>query len=246
MKIRVLAQAGAAVAAFAALSPAAFAQKLTMTSFPDGSGKIGVANGWKMTAGVNGAVDLAGSNGAEMHLGIPTNVVTRGVEAIFPDVGAAAFPGVPRVDFNDPVRAMLDIVAQVGPKVGVRITKLHAVEYVPWQNGRAALIRYSANIKGKSYEAFGFYSIMPIDNVQGMFYFSVMTAPTAHFKKQFPAMLAMWKSWSLNDATTKKRLDDAAKALAGVDYAGTMDAVHRERKAAGERTAARFNAYIRQ
>lgn len=246
MKIRFLAQAGAAMAAFAALTPAAFAQKLTMTSFPDGSGKIGVASGWKMTAGVNGAVDLVGPNGAAIDLGIPTSVVTRGVEAIFPDVGAAAFPGTPRVDFSDPVRAFLDVVAAHGPKLGVRVTRIRSVEYVPTPNGRGAFIRYSALIKGKPFEAFGLYAILPIDNVQAMFYFSVVTAPASDFNKQFPTMMAMWKSWSLSDATAKKRLDDAAKALAGVDYKVTMDAVHRERKAAGERTAAQFNTYIRQ
>jgi hypothetical protein len=244
---RFLAQTGALLAAFAALTPAAFAQKLTTTQIPDGTGSIGLAEGWKMASGANGAVSAVGPNGAMMDLGIPLNVVTRGVEALFPDVGAAAFPGVTRVDFNDPVRAFLDVAAAIGPKTGIRLTKIRSIEYITgWPNGKAAYIRYTVSVKGKSQEAFGIYAIMPIDNVSGMFYYSVVTAPTATFNKQFPTMLAMWKSWSLNDATARQRLADAAASLAGVDYAGAMKSVNENRKAAGERTAARFNAYIRQ
>lgn len=43
--------------------------KLTMQKFPDGSGEIGVAPGWKIDDGGAGAAILSGPGGAMMQLG---------------------------------------------------------------------------------------------------------------------------------------------------------------------------------
>lgn len=227
----------------------AYGQTLKKTNFPDGSGSIVLATGWKMDSAANGAVITSHSNGATMTLGMPAAVVTRGLEAMYPDV-PVVFPGTPRVDFTDPVRAALDMFEftrrQSAGKTTLKLTKAKAIEPVQIPNGRAAIIRFAFSLNGKSYEGFGYYAIMPTDNVQGMFYNSVVIAPTPIFNKTLPTMMAMWKSWSLSDATLKSRIDSATKALGEVDIKGTIDSVTAERRRVAEEAARKFNAYIRQ
>lgn len=233
------------------MATAASAQKLTRQKFVDGSGSIGVATGWKIGSSANGAVSLAGPSGATMDLGIPMSVVTRGVERLYPEI-PNPFPGSPRVDFNDPVRAGMDLIAFAAKALAakgqsVRILKIKAVEPVrDFQNGRAAYIHITSSINGKSFDTFGLWAIMPVDNTQGIFYTSAVSAPTAEFDKMFPTMMAMWQSWSLSDSTIKKRLNGAAEALGRVDYAGTVDSVVRERRRVAEKAAEQYSGYIRQ
>ncbi len=229
-----------------ALSPAAFAQKLTSTHLPDDSGTIGLAQGWKLLPGSGGGVALlSGPSGAMMSLGMPVAVVVKGVENQFPDV-PVVFPGVPRVDFSDAVQAQVDLMEFLGPKAGVKLLKFRAVEPVQMPNGVAAFTRVAATIKGKPFESFGLYAIMPVDNAQGMFYFSEISAPAKDYPRLYSTMMAMWNSWSVSDKTLKSRLAGAAKALGEVDVAGTVDSVVRNRREAGERAAEKWNDVIRQ
>jgi hypothetical protein len=150
------------------------------------------------------------------------------------------------VDFTDPVRAALDMAAQVLPEQGGKVSRVLAVEYIPWDNGRAAFMRGSNVIKDVRYEWFALVAIMPVDNVSGIYYCSMISAPSADFPRQYPVMMAMWRSWSLNKGTVAQRLEGAAKALGEIDVAGAVDSVVRERRAAGERAAAKFDAYLKQ
>lgn len=110
--------------------------KLTRQTAPDGSGAISLPPGFRITGSYQGTFDIAGPNGAYMGLGSPT-VCTR------PEA-AAMFPGIPPLDFQDPVRAMLDYLSFMGPKAGIRpeakILDTRPVQ--DWPNGRAAFIRY--------------------------------------------------------------------------------------------------------
>ncbi len=66
------------------------------------------------------------------------------------------------------------------------------------------------------------------------------------YRKQYPLMMAMWNSWSVNPGLIKARLAGAAKALGEVDVAGTINSVVANRRAAAERAAQQWNLYIRQ
>lgn len=235
----------ALAAALLLLAPRAFAQTLTQSPFPDGSGSIGVAAGWKLESAANGAAVITHPSGAAVVVGMPFNVVTRGVERYFPDV-PVVFPGVPRVDFSDPVRAGLDFAAAKAQETGSRVTRVRAVEPIQWPNGRAAFVRSSGTVQGKPVETFGVYAVMPLDHVNAVFYCSQVYAPAGEFQKFYPAMMAMWGSWSVKDATLRARLQSAAKALGEVDFAGTVDEAVRKRREAAEAAAVKWNAYIRQ
>jgi len=228
-----------------ALSPAAFAQKLTTTKLPDDSGTIGLAQGWKLLPSSGGGVALlSGPSGALMSLGMPVAVVAKGVEQQFPDV-PEVFPGVPRVDFSDAVQAQIDLMDFLGPKVGLKLLKFRAVEPTPMPNGVAAFTRVAASIKGKPFESFGLYAIMPVDNAQAMFYFSEISAPAKDYARLYPTMMAMWNSWSVSDKTLKSRLAGAAKALGEVDVAAAVDSVVKHRRAVAESAAEAWSERIR-
>ncbi len=230
-----------------ALSSGAYAQTvpLTRVRFADSSGTIGVAQGWRLTASANGAASLTGPNGATMNLGIPLNVVVTGVENQFPDV-PGVFPGVPRVSFSSPIQALADLLKALGPIQGLKISRFQAVEPTPWYRGGAAYIRTSLTLRGKPFENFGLYAIMPVNSAQALFYFSNISAPSADYRRQYPLMMAMWNSWSVNPALIKARLAGAAKALAEVDFPGTVNSVVANRRAAAEHAALQWNLYIRQ
>ncbi len=229
-----------------ALSPAAFAQTLTPTHLPDDSGTIGLAQGWKLLPGSGGGVALlSGPNGALMSLGRPVAVVVKGVEQQFPDV-PEVFPGVPRVDFTDAVQAQIDLMEFLGPRAGAKLLKFRAVEPAQMPNGVAAFTRVAVSIKGKPFESFGLYAIMPVDNAQGMFYFSEIGAPAKDYARLYPTMMKMWNSWSVSDKTLKARLAGAAKALGEVDVAGTVDSVVKNRREVAENAAQDWNDVIRQ
>lgn len=225
------------------------AQRLTRVQFADGSGTIGLAPGWKIINAGNGAVQAQGSNGAVIMLGIPFGVVSKDVEAQFPDIpGSQLFPGSPRVDFSDATRAALDMMrfnAQHSSGA-IRNIKLRAVEPAPMPNGKAVFIRYAATLNGKPSELFGLYAIMPLDNTQGMFYSSTVAAPRVVYAKTLPTMMAMWASWSLSNATIRKRLQDAAKALGEVDVQGITDSVLSYRRDVAIKAARDFQEYLRQ
>jgi hypothetical protein len=225
------------------------AQQLTRVTFPDRSGSIGLAPGWHIKSAGNGAVAAAGPGGSAITLGITVPCVTHDVARQFPDIPSnALFPGMPRVDFNDAVRAFVDMIQYTSHHSAVSVTnlKLKAVEKGEVENGHAAYIRYSATMNGKSVEVFGMYEILPVDQSSGMFYYSGVVADKGSYASQLPTMIKMWKSWSLSKETINKRLQDAADALAKVDVKGTVDAVMAERRRVAEKAAHDFQEYIRQ
>ena len=63
-------------------------QTLSRYQFPDGSGSISLAPGWKILNAGNGAVAAKGASGA-ISLGIPLPVVSRNVAAQFPGIPSA-------------------------------------------------------------------------------------------------------------------------------------------------------------
>lgn len=227
----------------------AHSQSLTRHAFPDGSGSVGLPAGWKVLSAGNGTVNAEGPAGQGVLLGMPLPVVSRNVAVKFPDIPSAAlFPGSIRVDFGDPVRAMLDVVAASSQKAGggLKVTKIKAVEPAATPNGRGAFVRFAASVGGKTVEVFGYYAILPIDDVQALFYCSAVQAPSARYAKDLPELMAIWRSWSLSDATAKARLDGAQKALAEVDVRGTVDAVLARRRQAAEEAARAWGDYLRR
>ena len=185
-------------------------ETLTPRDAPDGSCRISLPPGYRITGSYKGCLDIVGPHDAAMGLGSYT-VCTR-------HEAAEMFPGIPTVDFNDPVRAMVDYAHFMARKAGVSINvRVLDVRPVPeWTNGRAAYVRYSAQFAGKSAEGFGLFAVSPTDTNQAVFYQSFISASTATYRSQFPGMMRAWGTWSVNPGVFQERLTAAAQSMRGM------------------------------
>jgi len=184
--------------------------RLTRRSAPDGSGSISLPPGFWIAASYQGTFDIDGPDGAYMGLG--SHYVCTRPEA------AGMFPGIPALDFDDPVRAMLGYLDFMARKAGVRPEAkiLDAQPVRDWQNGHAAFIRYSVRSGGKTTEGFGLFAIMPTDENQAVFYQSFINASPQTYRTQFPAMMAAWGTYGINPEVLHRRLTAAAESMRGM------------------------------
>ena len=128
------------VVASAGRSPL-LAQQLTRKTFSDGSGSIGVAPEWHIQSAANGAVTAAGPHGASIGLGLTVPCVPHNVADYYPGIPPGAlFPGMPRLDFTDPARALVDLTQHNARASSVKFTNLRfkAIEPTDVPNGKAA------------------------------------------------------------------------------------------------------------
>jgi len=173
---------------------------LTRTPFPDGSGTIGLAPGWQVVNSYKGTVDIVGPDGTVMGLGGMVNVV--------PAQAAALFPGSPYVSTLDPAAAFVELAQHSGVRM-----QLLDQQPTPWQNGRAAFVRYRASVKGTTLDGFGLVALMPYDTNAMLFYQSFVYAPAQVFPRILPTALQTWASWSINPAVFTQRLMAAAQSM---------------------------------
>ncbi len=175
--------------------------QLTPTQLPDGSGRIGLAQGWRVVNSYKGTVDVQGPHGEIMGLGLPVFVNSK--------MMGGMYPNVPKVDFNDPVRAALDYAAFMHQQVRV-------IDAKPVQTaaaGRWAFMRFQTVINNIPCDGLGLYGIMPVDQTQGMLYISYAISRSQDFRSSLPLMWAMWQSWGVSDATLRERLNSALSSM---------------------------------
>jgi len=175
--------------------------QLTPTMLPDGSGRISLPPGWRVTNSYKGTVDAVGPNGEVMALG--------GYVAVNSPRAGGLYPTVATVDFSDPVRAALGYAA-------FQRQQVRALDARPIQMpiaGRWAFMRFQAMLNGELYDGLGLYGIMPVDDIQGILYMSYAVAPSRVFKESLPGMWASWQSWGINDAVFRERLNSAVSSM---------------------------------
>ena len=187
------------------------AVKLIPTVSPDGLTRISLPPGFRIVDCYKGTLDITGPNNAVMALGAAA-VCTR-KEAM------GMFPGMPGVDFNDPVRAMLDYVAYSARKNGNHTTVqiLDAKPVPNWSSGRAAMVRYRLTINGYVFECFGLFSIAQTDINQALFYQSYMVAHSDTYRTQLPAMIQAWSTYNISSSVFRERMMAAAQSMRGVN-----------------------------
>jgi hypothetical protein len=175
--------------------------QLTPTQLPDGSGHISLPPGWRVVNSYKGTVDALGPNGEMLGLGSYAAVNSK--------MMGNMYPSIPKVDFNDPVRAALDYAAFQRQQVRV-------IDVKPIQSsvpGRWAFMRFQTAINGVPVDGLGLYGIMPVDQVQGILYMSYAVAPTQAFRNSLPGMWAAWLSWGVSDAVYRERLNSAVASM---------------------------------
>lgn len=185
-------------------------KRLKQQNFADGTGSIGLAEGFTLLDQKRDSIVLKGPDGSQVALGqYGSLIVPQAVQ-----FGAEGYFTV-TADLSNPVRATADFVEQQGRKTGQPMRlKILEQKALPGQSMRAVILRY--RIEGATpFEGFGLFAAGPVGNGMGQSYSSFIGAPTAAaFKRYAPAMLAMWQSRKTNfgnKAFTEVPVEMAAK-----------------------------------
>ncbi len=197
--------------------------QLQEQSIGDGAGTIGIPAGWKIISSSNlGAVSVNGPAGQNVSLGL-------GLEVVTPDsMGAAvqrqlAYGGqlTPAArmlvaPYTAPVDALKNLTPQLsemsqsrgGP--AIRLDQIIETDPVPAQlpNGQAQRIYFSSDHSQNGatvhMRAWTQIECYPIGNGTWGIYCSEISGPDASFDRDMPTMLAIAKSWKLNDAVVQQ------------------------------------------
>jgi hypothetical protein len=128
---------GPAASAGSTQSPAAGAQKgsaatpaLHQVAFPDGSGSIGLPDGWQMTGAAMGSVHAVGSNGESVHLGVYLPIMDpRSPRTQMFLRGGRPLPGLYTVypSGGDLEKAFLAVAQQLHQKQGTPVPTINVI-----------------------------------------------------------------------------------------------------------------------
>lgn len=187
---------------------AAPAQPLRQTQFPDGSGTIGLPAGWRITGAYKGTVDITGPHGENASFGGYQNAFIH------------PMPGYPASGMRGPYRPpssawpyYLDVLTQGA--FSRRQAMYRPIEQLPVaaSQGQAAYVSYEVQMQGKTAYGLAMVNTAPIDQSMWFFYSSCIAAPAEVWPRSFSTMWAMWKSWSVNPAVYRERMDEALRSM---------------------------------
>jgi hypothetical protein len=182
--------------------------QLVRTTLPDNSGVISLAPGWKITGAYKGTVDATGPNGEILSLGGYQQVFPRGN---YPKMinGPYLAPWPAMMAFED---AILDHALRQGKG------SIQLIEQTPAQapaGQQAAYISFDVTANGAKYRVLAMALTAPLHDDLGswFFYDSLVGAPSDKYAQALPALVEMWKSWSVNPAVYRERMDAALKSM---------------------------------
>jgi hypothetical protein len=224
------------LAALAAAAQAPAEIKWEDARLPDGSGSIKLPTGYRITGAANGAVDVVGSGGQSIELGLAYPVTTPEAMRAFQQQQIAVGirpqpPTVPVAPYpTDPVSALKELIPIFSSKIqaagGAPVALEKIIESAPAQGlpgGKAAFIHLTS-VQGKGDKAVRFHTLALVSyGVTGagqwLYYTSYVTAPEATFARDLPVMMQVWSSWKVSDAVLQARLK---KAMDDMKSAGEM------------------------
>jgi len=188
--------------------PAARPAPLSQTPLPDGSGAVGLPPGWRITGAYKGTVDISGPAGEGAAFGAYNVVYTQPLPGLPPNV--------PTGPYRPPAGALVlyyDTTSQHALSRG--LMNLRVIEQAPAATdaGQAAYILYEVTSQTHSYRGLAMVSCRPIDQSQWMMYMSMVSSPTQAFAQTLPTMWEMWKSWTVNPAVFRERMDQAVQSM---------------------------------
>jgi hypothetical protein len=191
--------------------PVALQQQTT----PDGKAAIGVPPGWRISGWGNGAVDVAGPQGQLVDVGIYLPIMVQPT-FVGPVAGAIYLPYI--ADPATAVRAVSEAQSrQAVARGGPAVTNIEVLERYPTAPptgaGHAAFIFARSRIGGRPHYHFALVNTAPIDAGSWAYYYSTVGAPDGVFQRDFALMLAVWRSWSLNQQMLRDRMQDAANKM---------------------------------
>jgi hypothetical protein len=204
------------------------AQPLTQTTLLDGSGSVGLPSGWRLTGSYQGCLDANGPDGSIVSLGGSMIAFIHPL----PGTQANAITG----PYRDPVRALPAIwdysIMQGALRSGQATIQIIESAPVAAQQGQAAYISFRVYNRQTDGRYLALVQTAPVDDVEWMAYMSVVGAPTNRFAEMLPTLWAIWKSWSVNPAVFKARMDAALQSMH--ETVAIMQGIDREKQRATE------------
>ena len=205
----------------AAAKPAPVA--LQTYTFPDGTGTVGLAEGWRTNAPscangfiVEGPADQKLIVGLSVPINTPNSTIIqmqRQTEMQARQMGMALPPRIPLLvaEFGDPVATFQTLLPQLNElnrmnkQPIVTIDKLDVIEkpQAALPGGHAAVIAYNLTKtfpdgRTAKYRSFARLETLPVGQDSFIFQASEAAAPEATFEKDLPAMIQMYASWKLD------------------------------------------------
>jgi hypothetical protein len=179
----------------------------------DGS-SISIPAGWRVTNAGKGSVELAGPNGEDIALGLYAPVYSRPQR--MPYMPANYLLVAPCCD---PVRAYATLFPQFAAALTQRLGVLHRLERIieaqPVQgpSGQSAYILSEISIGGRPFLSYSLVIAMSGYSDPWTYYTSTVGAPASVFSQEFATMIQVWKSYSINPAVFRERIDNAIKSM---------------------------------
>lgn len=198
--------------------------QLVQTRLTDGSGSIGLAPGWRITGAYKGTVDAQGPNESIVSLG--------GYQHVFPRGNYPKKINGPYLQPWPAWQAYVDAINDHAIRNGRASIRL--IEQVPTQakpGQESAYIAYEVvTADGKRRRGLASVITSPFHDDLGswFFYASFVGGLAERFPEDFPTMWEMWKSWSVNQAVFKERMDSVLKSMREIN--GLIQAANADRQ----------------
>jgi hypothetical protein len=175
-------------------------EPLRQAAFPDGSGSIGLPEGWVITDYRNATVEAYGQGG---H-------IVLGVRYTVPVNALPGFPGMhgPMLPPSQALMAWTDSNMRGALSRGEARMTIIEERPTPTQSGRASYVHYKNHSREFAREGLALVLCSPVDYNDWQLYLSLVFADENRFPDLFPTMWAMWKSWSISPAVFRARMDE--------------------------------------
>ena len=216
--------------------------QLTRQQFPDGSGSIGLAPGWKIGSSWKGVVDIHGPSGEVGVFGYYQQVIVNWIGPPSP------VPGAIYGRIRNPAAALAsycDSFTKGAVSRGQATFKI--IETAPMQpltaGSQTAMFLVEMRSGQSAVRSLALVSVAPIDSENWIYYMSAVTAPEQLFAEQLPVMMQMWSSWGISQALVMERMQNAMRSMR--ETTAILQGVNDNMRRAGERGNLAWSQTIR-
>jgi hypothetical protein len=216
--------------------------QLTRQQFPDGSGSIGLAPGWRIGSSWKGIVDIHGPNGETGIFGYYQQVLVNWIGPPSP------VPGAIYGRIRNPASALAaycDSYTKGAVSRGQATFRI--IETAPMQpltaGSQTAMFLVEVRSGQSAVRSLALVSVAPIDSENWIYYMSAVTAPEQLFAERLPVMMQMWSSWGISQALVMERMQNAMRSMR--ETTAILQGVNDNMRRAGERSNLAWSQTIR-
>ncbi|MDD8027696.1 MAG: hypothetical protein PHI34_14435, partial [Acidobacteriota bacterium] len=216
--------------------------------YPDRSGKIKLPSDWQILESQQGSVLAKGPQG--------TAALGWNVQ-VFTDTWIRQFyPATICAPYTDPVTAYVNVMPQyltaayfqnqTPPEYKIRIVESAPVQAI--SGGQSAIIHavWDMTVNGQPQptgEEIALVIIAPTASDKWLYYYSLVSCPSAGFRENLPTLMAIWQSNTVSNRVFERRIADAMKNLREANQ--IVQDVLTNRQEAMDRSFADWDEYVR-